>query len=516
MERLQAEDRERLAAAGIGADEGERQLELLSRPDHSLRLRSACRPGAGIERIAAADEPRLLALHAEAAAAGRLSKFVPASGAASRMFRELLRFRSGEGRELAWSTVVRRAGRGDEDCAALRRFLGEIADFPFTPDLDRVLFRRGESLGDLVRLGAFQPILDAMFDERGLGLDRLPKGLLKFHRYPGGARTAFEEHLDEAEAQIADRGGTCRLHFTVSPEHRALFEAHLAELAPRSARHDVGWSEQKRSTDTLALRADGRPVRDDEGRLVLRPGGHGALIDNLFDVEGDIVLVKNIDNVQPETRRSNTTRFKRLLVGRLVEVQQKVFERLERLRRQDVDEPELREAAAFCRDTLGRDVSEDGPDSFQARRAELIGALHRPLRVCGVVQNTGEPGGGPFWVEDRSGKVSRQIVETAQIDRADSDQRAVLEGATHFNPVDLVCGVRDAAQKPFPLARFVDRDAVIVTVKSDGGTDLRALERPGLWNGAMAGWNTLFVEVPLETFSPVKTVLDLLRPEHRP
>jgi hypothetical protein len=307
-------------------------------------------------------------------------------------------------------------------------------------------------------------------------LDRLagaPKGLLPFHRYPDGSRTAFEEHLFEAANTVRDAAGLCRVHFTVSPEHRNAFVATLAEVRLRveratGARFDVSFSEQAPSTDTIAGAPDGGPFRTASGALLFRPGGHGALLKNLGDVAragGDIVLVKNIDNVVPDARRGPTLLWKRLLAGLLV--------KLERQSRRD-----------------------------------------RPIRVCGVVRNEGEPGGGPFWVDGKGGE-SLQIVESAQVDLNDPSQAAIWKTAAYFNPVDLACSLCDGAGKPFDLARFVDEDAVFIAGKTHEGKPLKALERPGLWNGAMAFWETVFVEVPKETFAPVKTVLDLLRPEHR-
>jgi hypothetical protein len=308
-----------------------------------------------------------------------------------------------------------------------------------------------------------------------LDLDRRPKGLIPFHSYPDRSRTAFEEHLVEAAAYTRGADGRCRLHFTVSPEHLTGFEELLDRVgegyAERlGARFEVGFSVQKPRTDTLAADEDGRPLHDSAGRLHLRPGGHGSLIENLNDLRGDLVFVKNIDNVQPDRSRSVTVEWKKLLAGYLVKLE--------------------REASSLLR-------------------------LNRPLRVCGVVPNTGEPGGGPFWVRHGDGTTSRQIVETAQVDASDDAQQRLLRSSTHFNPVDLVCAVRDADGKPHDLREFVDQEAVIITRKTVGGREVRALERPGLWNGGMAGWNTVFVEVPLETFTPVKTVLDLLRPEHQ-
>ena len=420
MDTFSSEDRARIEAQGLTVEEVERQAALLRDPPPAVTLVRPCTISDGVERIAESEHEELLSLADEAARAERLSKFVPASGAASRMFAFL--------------------ETGSPDHEDVRRFEENRHRFAFSAD-------------DVEALAA------------------LPKGLLPFHRYAGTSRTPFEEHLVEAAATVRDADGICRLHVTVSPDHRAAFAAALESARPRlereiRARFDVRFSEQSPSTDTVALDDSGRVFRDTEGRILFRPGGHGALLKNLQESGGDVVLVKNIDNVVPDARRAPTILWKRLLAGLLV--------RLERASRRD-----------------------------------------RPIRVCGVVRNAGEPGGGPFWVAGPGGE-SLQIVESAQVDLADPGQAAIWGAASHFNPVDLACSLRDAAARPFDLPRFVDERAVFVAKKTHEGRTLLALERPGLWNGAMAHWETVFVEVPKETFAPVKRILDLLRPEHLP
>jgi hypothetical protein len=309
------------------------------------------------------------------------------------------------------------------------------------------------------------------------------------------------------------------LHFTVSPEHRAGFDRLFRTVAPDyekrlDVRYEVNDSVQKPSTDTIAVDGSGRPLRDADGQLLFRPGGHGALIENLADLEGDLVYVKNIDNVQPDHLREPTRIWKRMLAGHLVHLERRAHGYVARLRRAEAPAAVLADALRFAREELNIALGEREASSTTLQPL-LLDRLDRPLRVCGVVPNTGEPGGGPFWVVDGDGRESVQIVETAQIDPGDSDQQTRLRQATHFNPVDLVVAVRDAEGRPHDLRSFIDPDAVIVTRKSAEGRELLALERPGLWNGAMARWNTVFVEVPLATFSPVKSVLDLLRAEHR-
>ena len=515
------DDERRLLEQGIPVQEALRQLELFARPPQFVRLERACTVGDGIERIPEDAFPGLLESHARASRAGRFTRCVPASGAATRMFKNLLHFQRGPGRELAWSTILEQAEEGQGEATALVEFMREMDRFPFRDELRKGLFRRGEDLEGLARVGAFQPILDALLDSLGMDLDQRPKGLIPFHAYAEGSRTAFEEHLVEAAAYTSDADGLCRLHFTVSPEHMAGFEQLFSRsgksLAERlGVRCEIGFSVQKPETDTLAADDDGRPLHDSEGRLRLRPGGHGSLIENLNDLGADLIFVKNIDNVQPDCGRAATVQWKKLLAGYLVQLQGEAFDHLDRLSAPAPSGEIIAAAEKFVARRLSIDLDGRGePSSYQARRASLIAVLNRPLRVCGVVPNTGEPGGGPFWVRRSDGTPSRQIVETAQVDSGDAGQLELLRSSTHFNPVDLVCAVRDAEGKPYDLRRFIDHDAVIITRKSVDGRALRALERPGLWNGSMAGWNTVFVEVPLETFTPVKTVLDLLRPEHQ-
>jgi hypothetical protein len=418
---LSPADRAAIEAHGLTVSEAERQLALFRDPPPPQRLLRPATVGDGIVRLDEKEHPALLTLADEAARGGRLTKFVPASGAASRMFAFLV------------------AGGGESPDK--KRFFESADAFAFTGDLDR--------------------------------LASMPKGLLPFHRYPEGSRTAFEEHLFEAAATVRDASGLCRVHFTVSPEHRGAFEETLREVAPRvaratGARFAVTFSEQASATDTLAADPTGGPFRTADGALLFRPGGHGALLPNLEAVAragGDVLLVKNIDNVVPDARRDPTILWKKVLTGFLV-------------------------------------------------RLEREGPRNRPIRVVGVVRNEGEPGGGPFWVEGARGP-ALQIVESAQADLKDDGQARVWAAATHFNPVDLACSLRDGEGRPFSLADFVDERAVFVAQKTHEGRPLKALERPGLWNGAMAFWRTALVEVPKETFAPVKTALDLLRPEHR-
>ncbi|MFI5371735.1 MAG: DUF4301 family protein [Candidatus Eisenbacteria bacterium] len=505
-------DLEWLASRGIGAVEAWRQLALLREPPARLEIDRPCTVGDGIERLDAARRATLATAHDEAAAAGRWMRFVPASGAATRMFGALLAVRSRDGPTR--DSLERGAAGGDPDARSALATLEGIERFAFRDALDAALVKRGLSLATCRARGDARTLFDTLLEPSGLGYASRPKGMLAFHRDDAGARTAFEEQLREAITLGRAVDGVTRAHFTVSPEHRALFERALVELRPSlermAPRLDVGFSGQEPATDTLALGDDGAPVRAG-GRLLLRPAGHGALIDNLGAIGGDLVSIKNVDNVQPEIHRAASIEWARVLTGRLLELERRVHGLLLRLEDpRDAEAPA--EAIAFVTTEFGGVAGVP----LEGGRAHVWALLHRPLRVCGMVPNTGEPGGGPFWVRDRRDGITRQIVESAEVDLTRPVSRTRFASGTHFNPVYLVCGLRDHRGTPYPLAEYVDPAAVILTRKSANGRGLLALERPGLWNGAMARWLTVFVEVPLEVFTPVKEVNDLLRPEHQP
>ncbi len=500
---LGPEDLDQLRRRGIPEQEALRQIALLRRPRRYARLDRPCRPGDGLETIPREAEGRLAGLAEAAASAGRLLNFVPASGAATRMFHDLIGALAATG-----------AGSVETEVSA---FLDALPRFAFEPELRETLERRGAALDDLRRTGRWRPILETLLETGGLAYASLPKALLKFHDYEGGARTALEEHLVEAASLARDSAGVCRVRFSVSPGQRAAFEELTRWVVPLwegrlSCRFDVGFSVQSPATDTLALDESGRPFRDGSGSLVLRPAGHGALLDNLAALGADLVLIKNVDNVAPDRLKGPTYRWSRLLAGRALEIQARIAGLMRRLE-DPADAAAAREGLEMAAATLGRrPPSGAGSD----RRALARDLLDRPLRVCGMVPNAGEPGGGPFWTEAPDGRRELQIVEGAEVDPRDPRQREILAGASHFNPVFMACLLRDHRDRPYDLGAFADHDAVIVTAKSSGGRRLLALERPGLWNGAMARWNTVFVEVPPEVFNPVKSVADFLRPEHQP
>jgi hypothetical protein len=344
--------------------------------------------------------------------------------------------------------------------------------------------------------------------------------LLKFHRYEDGARTPLEEHLVEGALYAAGKDGSVNVHFTVSPEHRALFEKLVEEKVAVyegkfGVKYNVSFSEQKSSTDTVAATIDNEPFRNEDGTILFRPGGHGALIENLNDLDADIVFIKNIDNVVPDRLKGDTVTYKKLIAGVLATLQHKVFEYMYLLESGDYTHAQLEGIIRFMRDDLGI----RNPQLKNLEDADLViymkQKLNRPIRVCGMVKNVGEPGGGPFLAYNEDGTISLQILESSQIDKNNAEYVKMFESGTHFNPVDLVCGIKDWQGNKFDLKQYVDPKTCFISSKSKNGKELKALELPGLWNGAMSNWNTIFVEVPLETFNPVKTVNDLLRPQHQ-
>lgn len=436
----------------------------------------------------------------------KIVKFVPASGAASRMFKDLFSFLEGDG-DISKSTFV-------------QKFIQQIDRFAFYDDLDASLQKTGSSLAKALGNKQYQLIIKHLLSEDGLGYGQLPKGLLKFHHYSDHDRTPTYEHFMEGYHYALGAGKTVRLHFTVSPEHEEKFKAEVASIQPKlekelDVKFDVSYSQQKKSTDTIAVNMDNTPFVDDDGSILFRPAGHGALLENLNDIDGDIIFIKNIDNVVPDRLKPTTKDYKIAIGGLLLEVQEKVFGALKRL-----DAAKDESAVQLAEEVFTKDCQGKLPDSYQGMNWDekacfLHGKLNRPLRVCGMVKNTGEPGGGPFWVKEDDGSLSLQIAETAQIDLSDQNQKHILQSSTYFNPVDLVCATKDYKGQKFDLLKFRDMRTGFITEKSKSGRDLKALELPGLWNGSMAGWNTIFVEVPLITFNPVKTVNDLLREEHQ-
>ncbi|MCD6294353.1 MAG: DUF4301 family protein [Deltaproteobacteria bacterium] len=515
------DDIQQINGHGISLEETERQVALFKTARPYLKLTGPCVPGKGIAVFTREERKHFTTLYEKEKQTRSFTKFVPASGAASRMFKVLLGYLNQPG-EIEKNTVNRDALAGGASAKQMLVFMEGVSRFAFFQDLSLTLSKNGMSMAKLLSKGHFRDIISLLLKEEGLGYAALPKGLLLFHGYPEGNHTAFEEHLVEAVSYACDATNRCPLHFTVSPEHLKRFQACFKKVGPIHEKqfgihYALGFSMQKASTDTLAVDLENKPFRLADGRLLFRPGGHGALLENLDDLQGDIVFIKNIDNVVPDYLKNETTAWKKITGGYLISIQNRIARYMKELATEPTASGVLEEAAVFLEKDLlvamPPAVETAGPEE---RKRWIMRRLNRPIRVCGMVKNTGEPGGGPFWVEGKSGETSQQIVETGQIDPDDKEQQAILAGATHFNPVDLVCGVRDWRGEPFDLREFVDPDTVFISLKSKDGKELKALEHPGLWNGSMAHWITLFVEVPAITFNPVKTVNDLLRKEHQP
>jgi hypothetical protein len=506
-----ATDQAALQSRGLDEDDARRQLSLFARPPAAAHLVRPCTAGDGILTLDKQQQERCEKLGREAAQKGRVTRFVPASGAATRMFKSLLKAHS-EG-HLTLADRQARAEIGDEGAEELVAFMQGLRRFAFFDDLKDELSRRGRNVETLIEQGDFTALLPALLDQDGLKYADQAKGLVTFHKYPKENRTALAEQLIEAALTFKDSEGRCRIHFTVAPAHQTAFikvQDELREdlLARYGAAYKIGFSAQKKSTDTLAVNEDNTLFRNADGSLLFRAGGHGALLENLNDLDADLISIKNIDNVVQDRYKPETVRWKHILAGLLTEVQHRLFLYLRRLDEEGHDPEALRDAAAFLHNTLHLELPHLSQNA-------LRDALNRPLRICGVVKNQGQAGGGPFWVKDLDGMVRPQIVESAQVNLEAPDQRDAFEASTHFNPVDIFCGVRDYRSEKFDLRRFREPSAVFISRKSKDGKPLKALELPGLWNGSMEYWLTLFVEVPSSTFNPVKCVTDLLKPEHQ-
>jgi len=497
-----------LIKKGITSSQIEEQLKSFKTGFPFLKIQSAAEPENGI--IVVSDEDRVLLLkkwedflRTDAV----ILKFVPASGAASRMFKDLFEF-------------IESKNDGPANSFE-NKFFDEIDNFAFYEDLNKVCIKNnGQTIDELKINNQFKVIVENLLLEKGLNYGSLPKGLLKFHSYPTEVRTPMQEHLAEGALYAASATRIVNIHFTVSKEHRMLFEKHLNESVTKFEKHynvkfNVGFSEQKPSTDTIASDKNNEPFRDKNGELVFRPGGHGALIENLNDLDGDIIFIKNIDNVVPDSLKESTVTYKKVIAGMLVNLQMQCFGYLNELENETISKAKLAVMAKFCEVRLNNHHNDLSSLTEIELRKYLYTKLNRPLRVCGMVKNVGEPGGGPFLTVNADGTVSPQILESSQIDMTNLNDKTMMMNSTHFNPVDLVCGVKDYLGNKFNLIQHIDKNTGFISLKSKNGMELKALELPGLWNGAMSDWNTIFVEVPIDTFNPVKTVNDLLRPQHQ-
>ena len=499
-------DQALLSKKGITAEQVAEQLKTFKTGFPFLKLEGAATIGKGVLNPSQQEiEGYLKGWDDYCAGGNAILKFVPASGAASRMFKDLFAFLS-----------------ADYDVPTTdfeKKFFDNIEKFAFYGDLDAMCVKNNKlSVKELIEKGQYKDVVFNLLDFTGMNYGSLPKGLLKFHNYDCCSRTSAEEHFVEG-ALYAATDGVVKLHFTVSPNHKALFEELVAERKAHyealfGVKYDITFSEQKQCTDTIAVDAENAPFREN-GALVFRPGGHGALIENLNDIDADVIFIKNIDNVVPDRLKDATVTYKKLLAGILVSTQKRVFEYLQLIDSGKYTHEQVEEMIRF----LQNDLQCRNEDIKNMEDCDLVLYLrkkfNRPMRVCGMVKNVGEPGGGPFLAYNQDGTVSLQILESSQIDMNNAGAKAMFENGTHFNPVDLVCAVKDYKGEKFNLPAFVDKNTGFISHKSKNGRELKAMELPGLWNGAMSDWNTIFVEVPLVTFNPVKTVNDLLRDVHQ-
>lgn len=501
------QDKELLTLKGISEEQIAEQLACFEKGFPFLKLSAAASVENGV-LVPNADEQKqyLDAWEAYTQTDKAVLKFVPASGAASRMFKDLFEFLGAE--------------YDAPQTKFEKTFFEQLDKFAFYKDLNATCQNNySKDIPALIAEGNFKAVVAALLESAGLNYGALPKGLLKFHKYEDDNRTPLEEHLVEGALYASNKNGKVNVHFTVSPEHRQLFQKLVEEKASAYAKkygveYNISFSEQKPSTDTVAADMENKPFRDN-GKLLFRPGGHGALIENLNDLDADIIFIKNIDNVVPDKLKGDTVLYKKLIAGVLVALQQKAHAYLNLLDSGKYSHEQLLEILQF----LQKKLYCKNPEVKDLEDAELViylkKKLNRPMRICGMVKNVGEPGGGPFLAYNSDGTISLQILESSQIDMNDSAKKEMFEKGTHFNPVDLVCAVKDYKGNKFNLVEFVDKETGFISYKSKNGKELKALELPGLWNGAMSDWCTVFVEVPLSTFNPVKTVNDLLREQHQ-
>ncbi len=480
-------DLRQIAEHGLTVEKVEKQIAGFISGFSCLNVKEAASVGNGIRRVSDAEALEYKEAYTASAPSLKVAKFVPASGAATRMFKDLFSFLS----ENKSNPVV-------------EKVLANIDRFAFAPVLRQTLPAGADD----------QQVVAGILSGK-LNYGSKPKGMVLFHSYKDGARTAFEEHLCEG-AQYAACGGEVNIHFTVSPEHldgfKELVKQSLGKYSARfGVKYNISFSLQKSSTDTIAVDENNVPFRNSDGSLLFRPAGHGALIENLNDMDADLVFIKNIDNVTTDALREDTLLYKKVLAGVLIDAREKAVRRLEMM---DEGTADLKEVASF----VERELCVRIPGEWKALpekelAARLRSLLDRPFRVCGMVRNDGEPGGGPFWVQNADGTVSLQIAEPSQISEQD---KPLMKASTHFNPVDIVCSLKNYKGRKFDLTQYVDPSTCFISHKSKSGRELKALELPGLWNGAMSKWNTIFVEVPSSTFTPVKVLTDLLRPQHQP
>lgn len=503
---LTNEDAEQIKQYGLDRDTVLKQLETFKEGIPKVELVSAANIGEGIQAFSE-EEVQLFSNKYNDSKLERI-KFIPASGAASRMFKDLHQFLADYRSE---NTSLDKF-LAEQDSDLLKKFFNGMKNFAFYKEVVAEAEKNNPNYPQLSEDKQKYIFVETLLKKDGLNFSNLPKGLVPFHGYENHSATAFEEHLIEA-SKYAAKNGKAKLHFTVTENHLEKFKSTFREIKDRVEKQtetefEITYSFQKKSTDTIAVDFDNQPFRDDEGKILFRPGGHGALIQNLNDIDTDLIFIKNIDNVIKQENIETIVTYKKALAGELINVQEKIFEVLNRIDQDGFNKHIL----AVANDLLQEKLS---VKTTLKTEEDVRYFLDRPIRICGMVENQGAPGGGPFWVKDGEGNISLQIIEGAQMDVDNPGQHEIAQNATHFNPVDLVCGVKNYKGQKFDLTNYVNPNKGFITKKSKFGRNLKALELPGLWNGGMAYWNTMFVEVPVITFNPVKNVVDLLNKNHQ-
>lgn len=510
-------DIKQIESKGLTVQQVNKQIETFKMGLPFSNLVSAATVDDGISRLDNKQIDDYITLFEQEKDNKSILKFVPASGAATRMFKFLFTFLEAYNPEAESINAY----LNNKDNKDLYIFFVGLEKFPFYYEVKEKLDSLYPNFDDLGVSKQSQLFVKTMLDDNMLNYGNSPKGLLPFHEYKNQIiSTAFEEHLFES-ALYSPSNSSTKLHFTISEQYKNKFSEEFSRIekkveAKTNSQFDISFSYQKESTDTIAVTPKDKPFRNDDGSLLFRPSGHGALIENLNDLHADIIFIKNIDNVVVYKYKDEVAKYKKVLAGILIEVQKQTFRYLEKIDSGNLNFQEIVEIAEFLSNRLNVKISSEFEKYAERYQIEYLKEkLNRPIRVCGMVKNEGEPGGGPYWVKDEGANISLQIVETAQINKKNKHQKDILKNATHFNPVDLVCGTRDYQGQKFDLTKYVDHKAAFITKKTQFGKDLKALELPGLWNGSMANWNTIFVEVPLITFNPVKTVNDLLKAPHQ-
>lgn len=507
---LDKKDVELLKEKGISLEQIESQINMFKRGFPYLPIEKAATIGDGIHQLTTTEINSYINQYNEQKDHLTIEKFVPASGAASRMFKKLFTFIQENEKE-----------DGIKGIENIKPLIDHIDRFAFYRQLKEIIEKQEDITPEaLIEKKRYVDLIWYIVDEKGLNYGNLPKALIEFHSYENETRTSLEEHLVEGALYARFQQKHVNIHFTVSPEHLELFRQKIKDTAGKYERryqvkYDIAYSVQRPSTDTVAVDMDNHPFRLDDGTVLFRPGGHGALIQNLNSIDADVIFIKNIDNVVPDKIKGETVKYKSVLAGYLLNIKETIFHYIQLIDKKS-GEHKIDEIESFMRKRLFIRFPNRYQGWTDSKKLDYLrNKLDRPIRVCGMVKNEGEPGGGPFLAENRDGSVSPQILESSQINMDDPQQQHEFEMATHFNPVDIVCTTKNHEGKLFDLQKYIDPNTGFISRKSKDGRDLKALELPGLWNGAMADWNTVFIEVPIITFNPVKTVIDLLRKEHQ-